>query len=278
MKRLQKLRESSTKLRNKGRHEAKFFVGDYVLVDRSRWPQRKLKKIESQFFGPYRILEVRHNSLKVAVSPSMGGVAICSFSQVKHWKSIIDHDEEFLDDKDFQPDDPGSESDSENVVQGPPENQVKNIKEDLPPGYFLVSKILRHKFDQGWKFLTAWEGFPITSATWEPPKNFKVGGDKWNSIFEEYCKSHDIPFPPGRRRILVARYDENCCDFSPQEENGFSKNVRARAEFDNGKTLESGESFACQGRESKREVRHQATSDRACSWSGEGQPLTNHQP
>jgi len=128
-------------------------------VDRSRWPQRKLKKIESQFCGPYRILEVRNNSLKVAVSPSIGGVAICNFSQVKHWKTIIDQDEEFLDDKDFQPDDPGSESDSENVVQGSPENEVKNVKEDLPPGYFVVSKILRHKFDQGWKFLTAWGVF-----------------------------------------------------------------------------------------------------------------------
>ena len=140
---------------------------------------------------------MRQNSLKIAVSPRMGGVAICSFSQVKHWKSVIDHEQEFEDENAFEADDASSESENEGAVQDSQVNVLPGKeKDDLPPGYFMVSKILRHKFDQGWKFLTAWEGFPITSATWEPPKNFKVGEGKWNSIFEEYCKEKQIPFPP----------------------------------------------------------------------------------
>ena len=165
MKRLQKLRATSNKNLNRGRSNATFFVDDYVLVSRYRWPQKKLKKIQSQWFGPFRILEVRHNSLKIAVSPSMGGIAIVSFSQVKHWRTLSDHDEEFQATDGFHAD--------EDVLVDDDVEPDENGK-DLPPGYFMVSKILRHKYDQGWKFLTAWEGFPITSATWEPPKNFPL--------------------------------------------------------------------------------------------------------
>jgi hypothetical protein len=289
-KRLQQLRNVSNKNLNRGRTKTtNFYVGDYVLVSRERWPQRKLKKLESQWLGPYKIVEVRHNSLKVAVSPSMGGYAIVSFSQVKHWRSIIDHDGEVEENDGFDPDNEVEMDDDE------PRNPEEKEK-DLPPGYFLVSKILKHKFDQGWKFLTAWENFPISSATWEPPKNFQLEGGRWNDIFEDYCRSNGIPFPPGRKRILVCRSEENfgafptpgrnrilvsrsnanCSGLATPQERVFSEQEgRARPQEPecNGKSLESSEGLACQG-ESKREARHQTLSERASSWSGSGQPLT----
>ena len=263
MRRLQKLRESSNKRMNQGRTKANFFVGDYVLVSRDRWPQKKLKKVESQWFGPFRILEVRHNTLKVAVSPSMGGEAICTFSQVKHWRTVVEHEQEM---NDFDPDD--EEMEDENV-----EEKMVEEKRDLLPGYFMVSKILKHKFDQGWKFLTAWEGFPITSATWEPPKNFRLDNDKWNEIFEKYCKDNSIPFPPGRRRILVCQSnDESCCDFSSEKD--FSQDKKTEHERKHATARLFAKGLACSQATSKREVRHQANHDRAYSWSGSGQPLT----
>ena len=160
-----------------------------------------------------------------------GWASDCSFSQAKHWRTISEHEEE-LDD--FEPDsDMEVEEDSPNDL--PPE---------LPAGYFLVSKILSHKFDQGWKFLTAWEGFPLTSATWEPPKNFQLEGGRWNEVFEEYCKDNGIPFPPGRKKVLVCRSNENASPFFPQEKNAFPKKEgRARAETRKSKTL--GHGFAC---------------------------------
>ena len=77
---------------NKGRTHSSYYPHDYVLVHKSRWPQRKVNKIQSPCFGPYLILEVRHNSLKVAVSPSLGGVKEVSTSMVKKWNSLHQDD------------------------------------------------------------------------------------------------------------------------------------------------------------------------------------------
>ena len=204
MKRLQKLRQISNKNSNKRGSEPGYHVGDYVLVSRDRWPQRKLKKVECQWFGPFRILEVRHNTLKVAVSPSLGGEAICAYSQVKHGKVFSEPDLQLLDSNDFQPDNENSDdfSEAQALPQRPVVNQnsVEN-NEVLPPGYFMVSKILGHKYSQGWRFLTAWEGYPIASATWEPIKNFKHDNGTWNSVFEEYCWDNALPFPPSGKGV-----------------------------------------------------------------------------
>jgi len=127
-----------------------FSVGDYVLVHHSRWPQKKLKKIESPWFGPFQISEVRHNTLKVMLSPGLGGNVIVTMGQVKHWKCVVEHDEEF-EENDFAHD---PEMDEGEPVNEEERQEVSEKIEELPPGYFNVSKILAHKFDQGWKFLT----------------------------------------------------------------------------------------------------------------------------
>ena len=139
----------------------------------------------------------------------------------------------------------------------------------------------------------------MTAATWEPPKNFQVqqdGRTGWNEIFVECCKENGIPFPPGRKRILVCRSEENfgallppgrnrilvsrsndnCCGLAaPQERVLAEQEGRARPQEPecNGKTLESSEGLAC-SEEYKREARHHTLSKRASSWSGSGQPLT----
>ena len=89
-----------SKLRsNKGRTHSAYYPHDYVFVHKSRWPQGKVNKIQSPWFGPYLILEVRHSLLKVAVSPSLGAVIECSTSMVKKWNflhqddpGLFDHD------------------------------------------------------------------------------------------------------------------------------------------------------------------------------------------
>ena len=182
MKRLQKLRKTENKMRNKGRVTPSYYVGDYVLVHHSRWPQRKLKKIESPWFGPYQILEVRHNSLKVAVSPTLGGEAIVSLSHVKHWKEISEHDEEFSDEEIFEPDEKEEMDEKEDDTK----------EEEYPQGFFKVSKILEHKYHQGWKFLTQWEGYPISASTWEPPSHFVTPKGEVNEMFSEYCQSKKL--------------------------------------------------------------------------------------
>ena len=65
-------------------------VGQYVLVHKSRWPQRKVEKIASPWFGPFKVVQVHFNSLEIMASPTMGGLVKVSYSQVKHWSSVHD--------------------------------------------------------------------------------------------------------------------------------------------------------------------------------------------
>ena len=112
---LKELRTRNTKNANFRRVEPSYNVGDFVLVHRDRWPQKKLKRVESQWFGPYQILEVRHSSLKIRVSPTLGGEAIVSLQHVKHWKIVVDHDLEGSDPNSFKPDMVVSDDEDENV-------------------------------------------------------------------------------------------------------------------------------------------------------------------
>ena len=197
-KRLQKLRTGTQKSRNTHRVEPTYMVGEYVLVHKDRWPQKHLKKVESPWFGPYQILEVRSGSLKIAVSPSLGGEVLVALCHVKKWSQILEHDEEFSE-TDFSPgqNDPDEMSDKDADVKDittpensppkvaqPPQQISQEISDkekasssqhNLPKGYYNVEAILKHKYDQGWKFLTKWESFPMASSTWEPPRSFKLG-------------------------------------------------------------------------------------------------------
>ena len=46
----------------------------------------------------------------------------------------------------------------------PDMNAEKMAKE----GFYLVKSVLRHRYRQGWPFLTLREGFGVGEATWEP--------------------------------------------------------------------------------------------------------------
>ena len=124
------LRKSSMSSQNKGRIEPKFVVGGYVLVHKDRWPQKKLKKVKSQWFGPFQILEVRHGSLKIAASPSLGGEVLVAISQVKHWHEILDHDQEFQENE-FSPNDQTDDLVQDDVMSEDDED-VREITQDDP--------------------------------------------------------------------------------------------------------------------------------------------------
>ena len=42
-----------------------------------------------------------------------------------------------------------------------------NAEEMTKEGFYLVKSVLRHRYRQGWQFLTLWEGFGVKEATWE---------------------------------------------------------------------------------------------------------------
>ena len=71
--RLRKLREKRMSPANKGRKEAKYQIGDFVLVHKKRFPQWTLSKLSTQWFGPYRIIKIQHASVTIRASPTLGG-------------------------------------------------------------------------------------------------------------------------------------------------------------------------------------------------------------
>ena len=72
-KNLQKLRARRLKRANRGRVDATYKVGDLVLVHRKRFPQWPLNKLSPQWFGPFKIIPVHHNTVLVRASPRLGG-------------------------------------------------------------------------------------------------------------------------------------------------------------------------------------------------------------
>jgi hypothetical protein len=65
-------------------------------------------------------------------------------------------------------------------------------EEQADIGFYNVYKIVKHKFQQGWKFLVWWENFPISASTWEPITSFLLPNGSVNSVFKDYCLEHKL--------------------------------------------------------------------------------------
>ena len=50
----------------------------------------------------------------------------------------------------------------------------------------MVASIACHEYKQGWKFLTLWDGYGLSEATWEPMSAFIQPDGSINPIFCSY--------------------------------------------------------------------------------------------
>ena len=67
------------------------------------------------------------------------------------------------------------------------------VEEAEKCGYFNVKSILAHKYKfDAWRFLVKWEGLPVSSASWEPVKCFRLQGGRINSILESYLAENGL--------------------------------------------------------------------------------------
>ena len=46
--------------------------------------------------------------------------------------------------------------------------------------------VILHRYRQGWRFLTLWEGFGVEEATWEPFSAFVLPDERLISVVVDY--------------------------------------------------------------------------------------------
>ena len=61
-----------------------------------------------------------------------------------------------------------------------------NAGEMAKEGFYLVRWVIRHRYRQGWRFLTLWERFGVEEATLEPFSTFVLPEGRLNSFLVEY--------------------------------------------------------------------------------------------
>ena len=131
------------------------------------------------------MLKSRFNSLKVMASPSLGGMIDVSLNFCKKWDLALNED--VLGEPDFDDDEP-------NQAPNLPNDEVETMtpEEQAEIGFYNGYKILKHKFQQGWKFLVWWENFPASASTWEPTSAFLLPNGSVNSVFKTYCQENGL--------------------------------------------------------------------------------------
>ena len=67
-----------------------------------------------------------------------------------------------------------------------------NAEEMAKEGFYLLKSVLGHRYRQGWRFLTLWQGFGVEEATWEPFSAFVLSEGRLNSVLVDYLTQNNL--------------------------------------------------------------------------------------
>ena len=138
--------------------------------------------MQGHYVGRYRIIRIDGSRIHVRCSPRLGGELLCAPKQLRHYHSPDDvsWDEWRLSDKEVK------KIDLQNTASPEEADKLNEItaKEMAVKGYYVVAGIARQENKEGWKFLTLWEGYGVSEATWEPMSAFVHPDDGIN------CRSY----------------------------------------------------------------------------------------
>ena len=167
---LRHIRDRELSRRNRLRRPASLKVGALVMVHHSRLPSWPRNCLQDPFFGPYRIIRIDGFRNHRRCSPRLVGELPCARKQLRHFHSPKDlsWDEWRLSDSEVECIDLDSAASPEEAD----ELEEMTADEMAVDGYYVVAGIARQEYKQGWKFLTLWDAYGLSEATWEPKSAF----------------------------------------------------------------------------------------------------------
>ena len=140
-------------------------------------------------------------------SPRLGGELLCAPKQLRHYHSPDDlsWDEWRAIDKEVE------QIDLENAATPEEADKREEItaKEKAVDRYGVASGIARDEYKQGWKFLTLWDGYGLSEATWEPMSACIQPDGTTNPIFGSYLVENNKSQLLTRAETLSHRKKKN---------------------------------------------------------------------
>ena len=188
---LQRVRERKWNKKNKHRVPASYQEGDWVLVHHTRLPAWPRSTSDDPYFGPYKILSEDGHRITMRCSPRLGGTLVCAAEQLKRYydpEDLCEEEWELNDEEIATLDLQGAASPME--VEGELPNMT--AQQMAKEGLYLVKWVIRHRYRQGWCFLTLWDGFGVEEATWEPFSAFVLPGERLKSVLVDYLSQNNL--------------------------------------------------------------------------------------
>ena len=181
---LRHIRERELSRRHCLRRPPSFKVGDLFLVHRSSLPSWPRNCLQNPHFGSYRIIRIDGSRIHVRCSPRLGGELLRAPKQLRHYHSPDDlswHEWRLSDSE-------VDRNDVENAASPEEADELEEMTADemTVDGYHMVAGIVRHEYRQGLKFVTLWDGFRLSEATWEPMPACIQPDGSINPIFRSY--------------------------------------------------------------------------------------------
>ena len=173
---LQRVWERQWNKENKRLVPASFQDRDWVLVHYSRGPAWPRSTSDDPYFGPYKILSVDGHRITVRCSPRLGGTLVCTAQNLKRY--LCGEEWELNNEEIAALDLQGAASQME-VEEELPNMNAEEMAEE---GFYLVKSVIRHRYREGWRFLSLWEGFGVEEGTWEPFSAFVLPEGRLNSV------------------------------------------------------------------------------------------------